>query len=329
MLTHAIKYLNPQRRSKYVLQLSDVALQNAYGIVVNKPHEANRIGKLYDQEVLATLSDAVEHEPSASGKGYWVHIPNTQKKNFGFNTYEDFKKDTERQIASLDFRIKDLLEKSNPEYYSNLLAELEELKSKKPVFYTQEPSLNREEANSYGFEEFEYVRVESSYGRGENPFQEYLGLNYKGYYIHGYNTQQGRPGTKVIPITKKQAEEIWNRRIVDYPFGVYEVKDYQKIYSLQQQIEWNNPERNLKELQEAEDEKSKLNQKFNSISPSDWDSEEASQYRTNVDTLRKLSPATWCTSGSMTEHYVENYDNYLLIVDGVLLRGLKLIHYLK
>lgn len=323
MLTHAIKYLNPQRRSKYVLQLSDVALQNAYGIVVNKPHEANRIGKLYDQEVLATLSDAVEHEPSASGKGYWVHIPNTQKKNFGFDTYEDFKKDTERQIASLDFRIKNLLERNTPEYYSNLLAELKELKSKKPVFYTQEPSLNREEANSYGFEEFEYVRVESSYGRGENPFQEYLGLNYKGYYIHGYNTREGRPATKVIPITKKQAEEIWNRRIADNPSRAYEVKDYQKIYSLEQQIEWNNPERNLKELQEAEDEKSKLKQKFNSISPSDWDSGEASQYRTNVDTLRRLSPSTWCTSGSMTEHYVENYDNYLLIVDGVTVAGIE------
>ena len=35
----------------------------------------------------------MEHEPSASGKGYWVHIPNTKKKNFGYNTYEDFKKD--------------------------------------------------------------------------------------------------------------------------------------------------------------------------------------------------------------------------------------------
>ena len=82
MLTHAIKQLNPKRRSKYVLQLSDVALTQAYGIVVNKPHELNRIGKLYDQEVLKTVSDAVGHEPSASGEGYWVHIPITKNTKF-------------------------------------------------------------------------------------------------------------------------------------------------------------------------------------------------------------------------------------------------------
>lgn len=89
MLTHAVKWLNnPNRKSKYVLQLSDVALQNAYGIVVNKPHELNRIGKLYDQEVLKTVSDAVKHEPSASGNGYWVHVPKTSnedKKQFDIN----------------------------------------------------------------------------------------------------------------------------------------------------------------------------------------------------------------------------------------------------
>jgi len=81
MLTHAIKYLNPERRSKYVLQLSEIALTNTYGMLMNKPHEINRLGKLYDQEVLAILSDAVNHEPSASGKGYWVHIPRVQDVN--------------------------------------------------------------------------------------------------------------------------------------------------------------------------------------------------------------------------------------------------------
>jgi hypothetical protein len=323
MLTHAIKYLNPQRRSKYVLQLSEVALQNAYGIVVNKPHEANRIGKLYDQEVLATLSDAVEHEPSASGKGYWVHIPNTQKKNFGFDTYADFKKDTEFQIKFSEDRIKELEEQTNPKYYNSLVSELEKITSKKPVFYSQEPGLNREEANSYGFEEFVYVRVESSYSRKDNPFPEYLGENYKGYYIYGYNTRDDRPATKVIPITKKQAEEIWNRRIIQSPSESYEEKTRQQIYSLEQQISAYNPKRIESLLEEERKNKNKIELKFNSISSTDWDSSEASQYRTNVDTLRKLSPATWCTSGSMTEHYVENYDNYLLIVDGVTVAGIE------
>ena len=77
MLKHAIKNLNKDRRNKYILQLSPIALQQTYGLAVNKPHELNRIGKLYDQEVLKTVSDAIGHEVSASGNGYWVHIPRT------------------------------------------------------------------------------------------------------------------------------------------------------------------------------------------------------------------------------------------------------------
>jgi len=96
MLSHAIKYLsNPNRKSKYVLQLSEVALTKAHGIVVNKPHELNRIGKLYDQEVLATVSDSVDHEPSASGKGYWVHVPRTDKpkSKLDYETFDRFELD--------------------------------------------------------------------------------------------------------------------------------------------------------------------------------------------------------------------------------------------
>jgi hypothetical protein len=48
-----------------------------------------------------------------------------------------------------------------------------------------------------------------------------------------------------------------------------------------------------------------------------------SQYKVNVDLLRKLSPSTWCTSGGMAEHYVENYDNYVLIVNGVTVAGIE------
>jgi hypothetical protein len=122
MLTHALKWMNnPDRRSKYVLQLSNVALQNAYGIVVNKPHELNRIGKLYDQEVLKTISDAVEHEPSASGKGHWVHIPKTENPGLylvallrRYKSYEDFEKESKRQIKNYPRIYKSIRRKTKP-----------------------------------------------------------------------------------------------------------------------------------------------------------------------------------------------------------------------
>jgi len=88
MLSHAIKHLNPQRRSKYVLQLSEIALTNTFGMIMNKPYELNRVGKLYDQEVIKTVSDAVGHEPSASGKGYWVHIPRMEASNKNTDEYK-------------------------------------------------------------------------------------------------------------------------------------------------------------------------------------------------------------------------------------------------
>lgn len=175
MLTHAIKYLNPSRRSKYVLQLSDVALQNAYGIVVNKPYELNRIGKLYDQEVLKTVSDAVGHEPSASGKGYWVHVPRTNKPF----AYESFNK------------------------------------------------LSDEKKYDVFFEFAENNNLDPDKNETHNSFIEYL-----------------------------------------------------------------------KNVNDTE-------------------------YKTNIELLRKLSPSTWCTAGGMTDHYVQNYDNYLLIVDGITVAGIE------
>jgi hypothetical protein len=189
MLTHAIKYLRkPDRKSKYVLQLSEIALTNTYGIVVNKPHELNRVGKLYDQEVLATVSDATEHEPSASGKGYWVHIPRIQKGN-GIKHHT---------------RINDLSnDKNAPGKFSvEFMSEIDQ---------------------DYDIEFFE---------------------------------------------TKEQAEEFVLKLTGD-------TKD------------------------------------------------NSAQFKANVELLRKLSPSTWCTASSMTEHYVQNYDNYLLIVNGITVAGIE------
>ena len=106
MLTHAIKHIqNPERKNKYVLQLSPVALTTVYGTMMNQPNEMNRLGKLYDMEVIKGTSDAVGHEPSASGKGYWVHIPRIAEKDTrgNINTaiseeeYQEFKKLAEEQ----------------------------------------------------------------------------------------------------------------------------------------------------------------------------------------------------------------------------------------
>ncbi len=305
MLSHAIKWLtNPIRRQKYVLQLSETSLANAYGIVVNKPHELNRIGKLYDQEVLKTVSDAVGHEPSASGNGYWVHIPRTSSgKHLGYNSYEDFV----NTIKKVEDDIKSA----------------QEIKNKKPIFNTQEPGLTREDANKYGFEDYTFVRVESSHGRNyANPFPEFLGEGYQGYYIHGYNTERGKPSTKVIPITKKEAENLWkkeNERHISIggnsitgPTGetwsenAYEVGDRQNLYRLKD---------NILRLE-------RLKKDFEGVTPENWDKNDA-QFKVNMELLRKLSPSTWCTASGQAAHYVENYDNYLLIVNGITVQGVE------
>ncbi len=290
MLTHAIKYLNPGRRAKYVLQLSEVALTNAYGIVVNKPHELNRIGKLYDQEVLKTVGDAVGHEPSASGNGYWVHIPRTSSgKQFGYDSYDDFKKDIEEIRNRIEKKSKIL---DNP-----------------PVFKSQEPNLGLEDAIKYGFKGYSYVRVESSYGRGSDPYPKFLGKDYEGYYIHGYNTERGKPETKIVPISKEEAKSLWQKEIDFYPnhpaIG-YDVDERQAIYSLP------DDKRRLERLEKD----------FKTIKPEDW-GKNAAQHKVNVELLRKLSPSTWCTASGMASSYVENYDNYLLIVNGITVAGVE------
>ena len=181
MLKHAIKNLNKDRRNKYILQLSPIALQQTYGLAVNKPHELNRIGKLYDQEVLKTVSDAIGHEVSASGNGYWVHIPRTTLSQY--RIVAEFINDT----------------------YGN--------KYVKKFF-------NIEELFTYA----------------------------------------------------KQTDEIY------------------QIIGEENEID---KEDNSEELKK------------------------------NVELIRKLSPSTWCTATYMAEEYVKNYDNYLLIVNGVTVVGIE------
>ena len=88
---------------------------------------------------------------------------------------------------------------------------LEELKSKKVEFHSQEPYLDLEDKEKYGLQDFDYIRVESTYSRGNEYHTDSLGENYEGYYIHGYNTAKGKPEKKILPITKEQAIEIWEK----------------------------------------------------------------------------------------------------------------------
>jgi hypothetical protein len=240
MLTHALKWLNnPVRRSKYVLQLSDVALQQTYGILANKPHELNRIGKLYDQEVLKTVSDAVGHEPSASGKGYWVHIPRTE-----LNTVSQDIENAKKEIQKLESTT--ALDKFKKRYTDK----------KESIANTK----------------------------------------------HNIEKWSKQEDAKDDVIASQQRLKILESELEDILFNKESIeKNYQKelddVLLLRK-----------KELKELESLK---------------DNDNSSQFKANVELLRKLSPSTWCTASGMASHYVENYDNYLLIVDGVTVAGIE------
>lgn len=129
----------------------------------------------------------------------------------------------------------------------NLSQKLEEYKNKKPVFKAQEPSLTRETANSYGFEDYEFVRVESSYSRpdlnepfiGKPLWKKEFGEDFEGYYIHGYNNSKTKPSTKVLKITKEEAEAIWNEELESYEnknIAALEIDDRNQIYALENKI---------------------------------------------------------------------------------------------
>jgi len=291
ILKYAIKNLiNPKRTNKFVISFSEIALNNVYRDVINQPHKLNQVGTIYNSELLKLTSDATEHEPSASGRGYWVHVPRTDTgKKLGYYSYEE--------VVNEIKRLEELVNKA------------EELKSKIPVFYSQEPNLNRADANRYGFQDYSYIRVESTYSRWtrrDKPHAKILGEDYEGYYIHGYNTEVGKPDRRILPITKEQAEELYKKEVEKYPQSAYEVDDRQILYNLKFNT----------------DRLNSLKKEFEGLKPEDW-GKQVEQFKANAELLRKLSPQTWCTASSMAEHYVENYDNYILVVDGKTVAGIE------
>lgn len=212
ILKYAIKHLiNPSRENKFVISLSEVALSNAFRDIQNQPHKLNQAGKIYNQELLKTTSDATEHERSASGKGYWVHVPRTATgKYLGYYSYEEFKTTTENKIK--------------------------------------------------------YIR-------------------------------EGLDGNEEIL-------DQWN-------------EDYNSMLQ-----SWEEDTSREDILEDKRKELIKLESLLVTTQPSAW-TNLVSQHKANVELLRKLSPHTWCTASSMASHYVENYDNYLLIVDGRTVAGIE------
>lgn len=80
ILKYAIKNLiDPKRTNKFITALSEIALSNSFRDVSNQSHKLNQVGKIYNSELLKNTSDATQHEPSASGSGYWVHVPRTDR----------------------------------------------------------------------------------------------------------------------------------------------------------------------------------------------------------------------------------------------------------
>ena len=130
--------------------------------------------------------------------------------------------------------------KNKAQNLQNLNNELKLLKNKKVEFKSQEPNLDNTDKNKYGFQEYDYVRVESIYSRpeifGEPLWQKEFGKDFEGYYIHGYNTDKTKPSTKVLKITKEEAETIWRKEVERYPLQIFEVNDRQDIYRLEDKI---------------------------------------------------------------------------------------------
>jgi len=240
MLKHAIKNLiNPDRTNKFVLELSEVSLQNTFRDVKNQPHKLNQVGRIYNENVLKTVSDATGHEPSASGKGYWIHIPRVSSRNYlGYSSYERFKDVTEQEINKIENNQKELiLPKDLTEFTSD---------------------------------------------------SEFLDIKYK------------------------KIDNKWYK-IIEGDKSEISIDDIKKTYSYQQSA-YHHPDDTIEKL-------NKLKKSLKEEVPENWNT--ASQHKANVELLRKLSPQTWCTASSMASHYVENYDNYILVVDGQTVAGVE------
>lgn len=188
---------------------------------------------LPNYEVVYTTRDGQTFKTYAEASNHTGKlIKDIQEINLDeITVFKDLDRRTKRKLDRL-IREKESLEteresakfkKNKTKEIDKIQKKIDKIQSKPAELYDQEPTLTREDANIYGLEDFTYVRLESVYSRptlynkddyGYDSYKEHrdvLGDNYKGYYIHGYNTERGKPSTKIVPITKEQAIEIFNK----------------------------------------------------------------------------------------------------------------------
>jgi hypothetical protein len=127
---------------------------------------------------------------------------------------------------------------------SRLSSEIKTIETTPQVLTTQEPTVAYEDKLKYDVGDYEYARVESTYSRPEiydttkYGYESYLehrntlGDNYEGYYIHAYSTQAAKPYKQIIPITRQQAEDIFNKAGIDK----FTVKDRQILLHLKSEL---------------------------------------------------------------------------------------------
>lgn len=147
-----------------------------------------------------------------------------------------------RRIAEVQKEIKVLRDKLNSKEYkqekeeklTQLRKSLSDIENKPVEFIDQEPYLHQDDRVKYGFEDYTFVRVENTESRfRQGLHRDVLGDDYKGYYIHGYNTEAGKPKTKLLKISKEEATAIWKKDKAE----LRSIDDRQAIFRLNDEID--------------------------------------------------------------------------------------------
>lgn len=178
------------------------------------------IDKLPDNMTLGDLSDLLAYSNSKLIlPGYEVEY--TTPDNEKFKTYQEASNhisELARDAQDIDLSNVELDTRINTAQIEELNDEIQALYSEKDAFKKAnklpfeeiiELNLPYGEADVYGFNEFDRVRMQNTkYRKGQHV--EELGEDYVGYYIFGYNTDRDRPLKKILKITEEEAKKIYD-----------------------------------------------------------------------------------------------------------------------
>lgn len=78
MMDVPVEGIRGTRINPYVAPVSKVALRATYDYLQQHPSEIVAARKVYKDMLIEQTTESVGHEPSASGKGHWIHIPRTE-----------------------------------------------------------------------------------------------------------------------------------------------------------------------------------------------------------------------------------------------------------